>query len=246
MPRTSNSHQPQQPRVFGFVFLAVIGIIVLQQLQRNDFQSAAESTDPENQLILLPASTFADNIDSWTAVDFTEPDANQNANQKFTSHIWRFQSEGLNGLVAFDQSNWNRWHELTECYRSAGWTLLHRELRKIDTAPSWPCVIATFSKDEQSATLVYSMSYRDGTPLAPLDLSADEAAGTNWLSRMRARLELGRHQQGPDADMLAVQYQVFCSSVSNIDNEATDRILQLHKTTRQRLRKAILSGFDKK
>lgn len=216
------------------VLLAVLGMIVLKRLTTNDFETATKTNDTLRRIITLPQSTLPNQISEWKQTGFNGPDPEDRPpNQKFLSHTWQFQTQTSSCLVAFDQSNWHDWHELTECYRSAGWTLKTRNLRPIAGQPDWPCVVATFSKDNLFATLVYSMSYRDGQPLAPLDLSAAEASGANWLARVQARTELGMQRRHADRNMLAVQFQVFSVGQAKHTAQQTSALIQLHKNTRK-------------
>jgi len=94
-------------------------------------------------------------IDDWNVVNYEIDDRERGSDLGKRSDRWTYRAPTCLAHVSLDQT-FPGWHELTTCYRNAGWELLLRERREAKLAISddsgnsgsvtWPYVVAKFEK----------------------------------------------------------------------------------------------------
>ncbi len=105
----------------------------------------------------------------------------------------------------------NHWHELTHCYQGLGWKLTKRDILQEDIQDSehpWEFVVAEFEKvTGETAILVFSTFYEDGSPAEALRIGIDH----DWdekqdlLTTLKSRLTTSESDQSQHTRALQCQ-----------------------------------------
>jgi len=228
MTQSANSQIP-----VGKLLASVLAGMIVLQAATKFFQLSPKwkSPGPVRGDLAFEESLLADASDQWLLQSFTPPEITEEG-QYWWSHIWRFASESDLAIVAFDQAGWVGWHELSQCYTSAGWTL---KSRKIEQHESWNYVISKFSRaNGEAAVLFFSMCYVDDEPIEPWRLTLRES-GRHRQSFSDLLLERNRHRRDR-VGVPAIQCQLFLPAIHPITPDVIHNCRELHLATRERLR----------
>jgi hypothetical protein len=175
---------------------------------------------------------------AWEVVDFQVPEerAIDDKLGRF-SRSWFLRGSNMDVPVCLSiDYPFRAGHDLTICYRSAGWQMLDDDLITIDLPNGEKdyYVRATFRKpDGQHALLFFSMVDEYGKVQIPR-FRASENALQNRLRRLREMLQ--RKQTD-----IRYQVQVFAQAYSIINSNESEHLRQLFLTTRTRVTQAYLS-----
>ena len=157
--------------------------------------------------------------------------------------MWTYRAPNCIAHVSFDQP-FPGWHELTTCYRNAGWEIVSRsrkdaKLEILDDSGnegsvSWPYVVAEFKKPTgERGFLVFSLFNTDG---APVDPPASWNRLMYFISGIKNRLS-GRIRT-QFFNTATYQIQAFVRGYGKFDantqTQIEDRFLRLREITRQR------------
>jgi hypothetical protein len=115
--------------------------------------------------LVLEKDALPDVIGAWRCTQFQAalPPEQLPEGQFWWTHSWMYSSSEFTAYVAFDQADWDGWHELTTCYQAAGWTLSERSIVETNMV-QWPVVVAVLQKmTGEKATLVFSLFDQDGS-----------------------------------------------------------------------------------
>ena len=182
-------------------------------------------------------------LDDWSLVNYGIDSRERGSDLGKRSDKWTYRSPNFVARVSLDQT-FPGWHELTTCYRNAGWELVSR-LRKdanLEMADdsgnmgsvSWPYVVAEFKKPTgERGFLAFSIFNTEG---APVDPPASWNRAMYFISGIKNRLSGRiRHQFFNRATF---QIQTFVAGYGEVDVDAQmeieDRYLRLREITRQR------------
>ena len=215
-----------------FVILVVIGMIGLSVVQ-SQFQLTTNSQPPglsrgdvELRDECLPAK-----IADWQKQSFTPPKQVVPDGQTFWTHSWIYRCENNSAIVAFDQAAFRGWHELSQCYSAQGWILESRSIHE-NKSDEWHYVVSEFSKPpNESALVVFSLFFEDGSAVKPPELSINQAIRRNmsWLEQIDDRLD---NMKAKPTDP-TLQCQAFVPTTGPIDPAVLQQTIQLHLDSRK-------------
>jgi exosortase len=134
------------------------------------------------------------------------------------SNLWYYTAPFGNVTVAFDQM-FPGWHELTRCYRNAGWKIGQRQVLTGSAVQDWPVVTVEMTRGNEHGFLAFSLVGRSGKVLQP-------PGAFNYWTVLRERLQgrLTPAVRGALFDVVSYQMQAFASGyapVSEADRAAT-------------------------
>ncbi|MEP3477699.1 MAG: exosortase U [Fuerstiella sp.] len=232
------------------IFLPLVATVILLigcQAIASWLKSAETTPGQFRGDIEFSKSTLLSTYGDWTLQTFSSPKAadERPTNQSFSSHSWRYTNATGEALVSCDQSDWHDWHELTFCYHQTGWTIRSRtSYTNPEFDKAWPYVVVELERQDTIALLVFSMFFRDGSPIMPPDRSAEETLGTTRQGRWAGRQNGTWHATHIDPTMLALQCQVLFASNQQISAKQQQETVRLHHKTRRQLRAASKLHFD--
>lgn len=145
------------------------------------------------------------------------------------SDLWYYQTSFGLATVSFDQM-FPGWHELTRCYRNAGWSADERTVIESKDADGWPIVIVHMSRNNEHGYLVFSLVDRSGRPLQP---PGEYSYWTILQERIRARLTPA--VRGALFSTVAYQVQTFVTSYNTLPDAAQSEVLEQFKVMRDTL-----------
>lgn len=190
-------------------------------------------------------------IANWQKVDYKKEIRNRSAEFGLRSDGWQFRAPRCSPYISFDQP-FPAWHELTRCYRGAGWELIKRT--KIESNSQtvtqngerpWPYIEATFKKETgEHAYMLFSFFDAQGDAL---NAPATWGGIGSFFTRLKGRMA---HQwRSKLFQSECYQNQVFVQTNGPISddlrNEVRDRYLTIREIIRQRfLEKQELSTSE--
>ena len=222
--------------------VAVGGMIAIKIIQ-SQFQLTTRFQPPGATRgdLELRDDCLPEEIAGWKKRSFLPPAQNIPEGQYWWSHSWSYSNSIGNALVVFDQADFSGWHELTYCYQGSGWELIDREIVTADdNENSWPYIRARFKRNQsESAALVFSLFYDNGTIVQPVDFSEVQLFGTDLATRIANRQRnLGKRMALQDQQRKSLQSQVFMVSQNAVSNETMDELTELHLASRTCFREA--------
>jgi exosortase len=129
-------------------------------------------------------------------------------------------------IISLDYPFPPKWHELTNCYRGAGWQLAERSSRAEMTADgeNWSFAVASFDRPSgDCGFLAYCFVDSTGQTIS-------QFLGPYWrLANLRRTNPYSREKP-------YLQIQVWCESSDQLDDRQRDEALELFHICRERLR----------
>ena len=139
------------------------------------------------------------------------------------SDQWRYRGAGYSAVVSLDQP-FPGWHELTTCYRNAGWTLVDRVRMDPDDGDGWPYVTAEFKQATgERAFLVFALFNSVGEPVDP---PAQWNRMVHFLSGVKNRMS-GRLRASM-FDRSTYQLQAFVTTYGDSFPDKAKRDVESH------------------
>ncbi len=158
---TSASDRPSWS-MLTWGMLGLLGILVAVQIV--DIQKKTFRLVGGNIFLELQADDLPRQLADWRNVEYQLETRTTDADFGERSDIWRFQSDQEIAVFSVDQT-FRLWHDLTVCYRNAGWNIDEQKV-VFGQDKSWPTVFASFSrKDGRRALLAYCLFDRSSLPL---------------------------------------------------------------------------------
>ena len=127
--------------------------------------------DP-NVTVPFAEGDIPNEIANWQKVDYSKEIRDRSADFGLRSDGWQFRAPRCSPRISFDQP-FPAWHELTRCYRGAGWELVKRT--RIESSSKtvtqggerpWPYIEATFKKETgEHAYMLFSFFDAQGDAL---------------------------------------------------------------------------------
>ena len=145
------------------------------------------------------------------------------------SDLWYYQTSFGLASVSFDQM-FPGWHELTRCYRNAGWEVDQRTVIESSDADGWPIVTVHLTRNNEHGYLVFSLVDRSGKVLQP---PGEFSYWTILQERLRGRLTPS--VRGALFSSVAYQMQTFVTSYNTLPQAAQDEVLAQFKVMRKLL-----------
>ncbi len=163
-------------------------------------------------------TTLPAELRAWRQVGFEKVERTTSSDLGEHSTVWRYQAGGLIATLSCDYP-FGAWHELSRCYRNAGWTLLTREVVPATgpaAAGAAPFVVVTLSKPTgETGLLCFALIDHEGqpVPIPEMVVTAQGAVRTpldGLTNRFRKRwLQSGRFDLTGD---LTYQLQAFVAA----------------------------------
>lgn len=145
------------------------------------------------------------------------------------SDLWFYDSPFGTASVSFDQM-FPGWHELTRCYRNAGWNVVRRTILDGQQVGDWPIVVVELNRNNEYGYLVFSLVDRSGKPLQP------PGAYTYWtILQERIRARLTPAVRGALFSKVAYQMQTFVSTYAPLDQAQQAAVLERFLSVRSQL-----------
>ena len=195
--------------------------------------------DP-NVTVPFEEGDIPNEIANWQKVDYKKEIRDRSADFGLRSDGWQFRAPRCAPYVSFDQP-FPAWHELTRCYRGAGWTLIKRSRIEASTKTvtqngerPWPYIEGTFKKETgEHAYMLFSFFDAQGDAL---DAPATWGGVSSYFMRLRGRMA---HQwRSKLFQSECYQNQVFVQTNGPISDdlrtEIRDRYLTIREVIRQR------------
>ncbi len=184
----------------------------------------------DEPLIELAASDAPQQCAGWHQTKYAQETRGRgNDDLGERSDLWYYSTTFGIATVSFDQM-FPGWHELTRCYRNAGWTPDKRTVIEAEDAEGWPIVIVAMTRNNEHGYLVFSLVDRSGKPLQP---PGEYTYWTILQERIRARLTPA--VRGALFSTVAYQMQTFVSSYTPLPQAARAEVLDQFKTMRKLL-----------
>jgi hypothetical protein len=235
-----------QPRVWLWLFAAVLGVGILQWLGGKPENQ--KKPGPDRGDVVLLQNDLPDQLGDWQQAEFRPamaPDAIPDGIYWWV-HQWTYRTHDLVAVVSFDQLGEDQWHELTSCYRNQNRTIEQREIYQ-DSVDGGQYVVATMKDSQQQlAILVFSVFFEDGQWAQPPAVNIRNLNVTTRNPGIGARLQervdpiisfenlSGSHDR-------ALQCQVLVPCNEHNVSATTDRAILLHLETRRHFRKRWLT-----
>ncbi|QDV26145.1 exosortase U [Aureliella helgolandensis] len=175
----------------------------------------------DEPLIEMSFRDAPENLLGWPQRDYVRENrerGNDDLGQR--SDLWYYAAPFGTVSISFDQM-FPGWHELTRCYRSAGWEMTHRLLLDESQAGNWPIVMAEFKRGGEFGYLLFSLVDRSGKPV--------KAPGqwNKWTSlQERLTNRLTPAVRGALFGIAAYQVQIFIPSVQPLPEDARNASLE--------------------
>ncbi len=184
----------------------------------------------DEPLIELAASDAPQQCAGWQQTKYAQETRDRgNDDLGERSDLWFYSTTFGIATVSFDQM-FPGWHELTRCYRNAGWSPDKRTVIEAENAEGWPIVIVEMTRNNEHGYLVFSLVDRSGKPLQP---PGEYSYWTILQERIRARLTPA--VRGALFSTVAYQVQAFVSSYATLPPAAQEEVLEQFKTMRKLL-----------
>lgn len=167
--------------------------------------------------------SFADapeSLGGWPQTDY-EPISRERDNDDLgqRSDVWRYNSPVGEATVSFDQM-FPGWHELTRCYRAAGWHLDNRLVVDSSVSGEWPIVMAELTREGETGFLLWSLVTREGSYVTP------PGQWNKWSSLYeRLQNRLSPSVRGALFGIAAYQVQIFVPTNSPLSLEQRDETM---------------------
>ena len=193
-----------------------------------------------NVVVPLAQQDLPKELGGWELLDDGYSAADRVGGSDLGQHSdsWYYKDPRFRAVVSFDQT-FPGWHELTTCYKSAGFRLVNRIYREAtiqtpDGEVEWPYIEAHFEKDTgERGFLVFSLFDAFGEPL-----TAPREWGTFNSFIIRAANRLNHKVRARLFRSEAYQSQVFVQTFGEINEEiksdATKHYLEIRKILRDK------------
>jgi exosortase len=216
--------------------LTVLGLLVVVQLV--DFQKKTFRLVGGNIFLELQADDLPKQLLDWTNIDYQLETRTTDADFGERSDIWRFQADEETAVFSVDQT-FRLWHDLTVCYRNAGWQIDEQNV-VFGEDKAWPTVAVSFSrKDGRRALLAFCLFDRSSLPL--------EVPGyLDLLTSIRKRIEKRFSFSAGELfrEQTCYQVQVFMETDNSNVDAMKERVLGLLEAGRVRVREIGLGRLN--
>jgi exosortase len=145
------------------------------------------------------------------------------------SDLWHYEAPFGTAIFSFDQM-FPGWHELTRCYRNAGWNPVQRSVLEGPEVDDWPIVVVQLARNNEHGYLVFSEVDRSGKYLQP---PGEYSYWTILQERLRGRLTPA--VRGALFSAVAYQAQAFVSTYTPLDDSQQAAVLERFKSVRGQL-----------
>ncbi len=239
----------QQPHTGVWLVLVVAGFIAIQILNH---KPEGLPPGPGRGDLVLQRQDLPNEIVGWQCQGFKPglPSEELLDGQFWWTHSWNYRKQQLDAIVAFDQADWKKWHELTVCYQAIEWKLVDREVISISDTVS--VVLASLEKPtREKATLVFSLFAQDGSlipsPLMGMPMAKEKKTAQPFTKILNSRINF-ELPENADPSLNAktferiLQCQVFVPHAKPLSDGEVHDMIELHLETLGHFRKAWLNS----
>lgn len=193
----------------------------------------------DSSLVELYRDDLKENWDGWPLAKYDRHErGRENDDLGERSDVWQYTSPVGVVSVSFDQK-FPGWHELTRCYRSAGWNVKDRRVFADGIHANWPMVAVDLIRNNETSLLLFGLIDNSSSTLTP-------PGAYNYWTILRERLQ-GRLTPTVRAALFgkeAFQIQCFVSGAAELTQDQKDDLLerfipirdQLWEQARQRMK----------
>jgi len=230
---------------FGWTSAGVLGVLVALQFsvffvdRGKSGEIRTAGLDPET---VLGREAFEPSEESWKVVDFEVKSRSSRSVWGENSLVWTLDFDGLKVVMSVDYY-FNKWHELTVCYRAAGWQLGGREVQPSNEESAWQTVVGRCHRptSRERGLMLFDLFRVTGEVLEPVEsvLAAD------WKERFSLRnLAVFKQHFSEGAYHDVVQVQAFVVSGGELNGDVLGAIRGEYERFRGRIYSAMLGGKD--
>lgn len=184
----------------------------------------------DERLLEMAVSDVPQDLAGWRQTKYAqETRGHGNDDLGERSDLWFYESPFGTATVSFDQM-FPGWHELTRCYRNAGWNPVQRIVLDGEEVNDWPVVVVQLTRNNEFGYLVFSLVDRSGKPLQP---PGEYSYWTILQERIRGRLTPA--VRGALFSAVAYQMQTFVSTYAPLDETQQAAVLERFLSVRGQL-----------
>jgi hypothetical protein len=233
----------KEPRLALVLVALITSLAVLKFL--NAKVSLSKVPGPERGDMQLTAEALPPQIGEWKQVRFEAPSSPEELpdGQFWWVHGWTWSNEKMACLISLDQADWTSWHDLSICYKGAGWTLNDRSIYEIPEqgGGTWHVVTLDLQNGaNQKGFVVFSLFGSDGTPMDAPQMKAEaQKQADGILARMNERFREKKAAE-PIAKKWGhervIQSQLFMTYSGELSRDTRESLMALHLESRQYFR----------
>lgn len=171
---------------------------------------------------------------TWSSAEFTQQERAMNSQWGRFSDTWQLSSP--TGACTVDLAYpFSEWHDLTICYRGAGWEVINKEVVRDESG--WPSVcFEIINPSKEYGFVAYSQFDSDGKGLGP----ATEEIGAGLADRLQ-QISRAFSSQAAKRGILQAQIQMLFDQP--VSPEQRRILIEKHFATRVQLRDAVVAQF---
>jgi exosortase/archaeosortase family protein len=248
--RTTEADETQAPILEGWTFggwirfitvlLAIFGAV---QLVRGwDFHFRKENARRINPSWMDGSAKFTlpQEVDGWRLISDLKPVPKRAAFEDGVySHIWQYQKGSTLATISFDYPFFG-YHDVTVCYRNAGWVIGESKLHRATTENAMiPCMEVVLERDGGlKADLLYSTVDETGAWLeepgkrSPYDEKGKPLQEGNLASRLTHRMRQVPYANEAYDDAINYRIQILAAARGGLGSEQRKQVESLFQKAR--------------
>ena len=248
--RTTKAGEKPEPILAGWSFsggirfvtvlLAILGAV---QLVRGwDFHFRKEKARRINPAWMDGSAKFTlpQEINGWRLVSDLKPVPKRAAFEDGVySHIWQYQKGSTLATISFDYPFFG-YHDVTVCYRNAGWKIGDTKLQRANADNSMvPCMEVVLERDGGlKADLLYSTVDEAGVWLeepgkrSPYDAEGKSLKEGNIASRLTQRMRQMPYANDAYDDAINYRIQILAAARGGLGSEQRQQVESLFRQAR--------------
>jgi len=225
---------------FVTVLLAILGAV---QLVRGwDFHFRKENARRINPAWMDGSAKFTlpQEVDGWRLISDVKPVPKRAAFEDGVySHIWQYQKGSTLATISFDYPFFG-YHDVTVCYRNAGWVVGESKLQRATTDNAMiPCMEVVLERDGGlKADLLYSTVDETGAWLeepgkrSPYDEQGQPLQEGNLASRLTHRMRQVPYANEAYDDAINYRIQILAAARGGLGSEQRKQVESLFQKAR--------------
>lgn len=225
---------------FVSVLLVILGAV---QLVRGwDFHFRKENARRINPSWMDGSAKFSmpQEVDGWRLVSDVKPVPKRAAFEDGVySHIWQFQKGSMLATISFDYPFFG-YHDVTVCYRNAGWKISDTKLQRASAENSMiPCMEVVLEREGGlKADLFYSTVDESGVWLeepgkrSPYDAEGNPLQEGGLASRLTHRMRQLPYSQEAYSSAINYRIQILAAARGGLGSEQRKQVESLFRNAR--------------
>ncbi len=231
---TWTANVPASVRVFAIVF-ALIGLIQVGNVLARGGPGVWLSESGASHLRAKATFTVPQEVGGWKRSEDADKLIAQPEIEGKQSHVWAYRQGNMVAIVAIDYP-FAGFHDLTVCYRNAGWTIQKSTVKMEQEATQQGCYTTVdIARVNEWGTLYFAAVGEDGQWATPPKLTASE--------RLKDRLG---HMGRPDWNACTYQVQAWVHAYEPITEPQQAQLGELFLAVRGALSQQVVAQLDTK